>query len=305
VLRVRHDRVVAKTIEPAQGGDPNISFAIFEERSNEIAGESISLRKYVGASVMEMNNTGSRGSNPDASIAVPENSCPIDVACLSGVRMLGFKFPAPELSEPSRQRNQKASIGGLTQVWYYGRPKWHAIEPGGPGPPSPNSVRRHHPEHVVAIFIEETYSLREGAARFMAVTICSIDRAELSRGRQRGASDPHRSVAIFKNRSDKQASKIRVPSEFAISPARQASHCADPESAVAGDMEAHDKIAGKLFAIQRWLPMLDADAVEPKQPEAGAQPYVAVWRLRNRPDVALRETLANLPHRVSVLTHVE
>ena len=44
-------------------------------------------------------------------------------------------------------------------------------------------------------------------------------------------------------------------------------------------MEMHDKITGKLFTIQRWLPMLDADTVEPKQPEASAQPDVAVWRL--------------------------
>jgi hypothetical protein len=51
--------------------------------------------------------------------------------------------------------------------------------------------------------------------------------------------------------------------------------------------------------------MLDANTVEPKQPEASAQPYVAVGRLCNCPDVALRETLANLPRSVSVLTHVE
>jgi hypothetical protein len=115
----------------------------------------------------------------------------------------------------------------------------------------------------------------------MAVNICSIDRAELSRRRQRGTSNPNRSVAILKNRGDKQAIKVRVPSELAISPTRQASLCADPESAVAGDMEAHDNIVRKLVAIQWWLPMLDADTVEPKQPEAGAQPDVAVRRLRN------------------------
>jgi hypothetical protein len=88
-------------------------------------------------------------------------------------------------------------------------------------------------------------------------------------------------VAILKNRTDSQAGKVRVRGEFAISPARQAFHCADPESAVAGEVEALDKIAGKLFAIQRRLPMLDADTVEPKQPESSAQPYVAVWRLGN------------------------
>src|SRR5579863_9980629 len=109
VFGVRRNRVVAKTIEPAQGGDPNITFAIFEERGNEIAGEAISLRKCVGASLMEMHNTGSRGSNPDAAIAVPEKYYTIDVAGRSGVRMLRFQFSAPESGEPSRQRNQKGS----------------------------------------------------------------------------------------------------------------------------------------------------------------------------------------------------
>src|SRR4029077_13852803 len=169
--------------------------------------------------------------------------------CRSGVRMLRFQFPASESSEPSRQRNQKGSIVGLTQFWCHGRPKWHVIEPGGPGPPSPNSVTRHHPEHIMAIFIQETYSLRDGAARSMAVNLCPIDRAQLSRRRQRIAADPNGSVAILKNRTDNQASKVRVPGEFAISPARQAFHCADPESAVAGDLDTHDRIAGKLFAV--------------------------------------------------------
>src|SRR5580698_2495854 len=117
VLGVRRDRVVAKTIEPAQGGDPDIPFAIFEERGDKIAGESISLRKYVGASVVQMHDASSRGSNPDASIVVSENFCPSDVARRGGVRILLFSFPACELSEHSRQRNQKGSISGLGQVW--------------------------------------------------------------------------------------------------------------------------------------------------------------------------------------------
>jgi hypothetical protein len=97
----------------------------------------------------------------------------------------------------------------------------------------------------VAIFVQASYTVTEGAVRSIAVNSCSIDRAELSRRRERVAADPNRSVAILKNRRDNQASKVRVSCEFAISLARQAFHCADPESAVAGDMEAHDKIAGK------------------------------------------------------------
>jgi hypothetical protein len=182
-LGVCRDRVVAKTIEPAQAGDPNITFAIFEKRGNEIAGEAISLRKYVGASLMEMHNTRSRGSNPDAVIAVPEKYYAIDVAGRSGVRMLRFQFPAPESSELSRQRDQKGSIAGLTQVLYGGRSKWHVIERGRAGPPSPNSVTPHHPEHVMAIFIQASYPVTEGAVRSITVNICSIDRAKLSRRR--------------------------------------------------------------------------------------------------------------------------
>src|SRR5580704_15482661 len=113
---VRRDRVVAKTVQPVQGSDPNITFAIFEERGNEVAREAISLRKYVGASLMEMHNTCSRGSNPDAAIAVPEKYYAINVAGRSGVRMLRFQFRAPKASELSRQRNQKGSVAGLTEV---------------------------------------------------------------------------------------------------------------------------------------------------------------------------------------------
>src|SRR4029077_3220653 len=136
VLGVGRDRIGAKTIEPADGGDPNITFAIFEDRGNVIAGESISLRKYFGAPLMEMHNTGSAGSNPDATIAVLEEYYPLDVACRIGLRFLRFQFPAPQSSQSSPQRNQKRSIVGLTQVVYRKGPKWHVIEPGRPGPPT-------------------------------------------------------------------------------------------------------------------------------------------------------------------------
>src|SRR5580704_7739730 len=102
VLGVRYDPIIAKTIEPVHSGDPNITFAIFEERGNVIAGESISLRKYFGAPLMEMHNTGSASSNPDAAVAVPEKYYPLDVACRSGVRLLRFQFPALQSSQPSR-----------------------------------------------------------------------------------------------------------------------------------------------------------------------------------------------------------
>jgi hypothetical protein len=90
VLGVCCDCAVAKTIETAQGGDPNITFAIFEKRRNDIPGKSISLRKYVGASVMDMHKPGSRGPDPHATIAVPEKSHALHFVCRSRIRRLRF-----------------------------------------------------------------------------------------------------------------------------------------------------------------------------------------------------------------------
>ena len=230
---------------------------------------------------MEMHNTGFPRFQSRRRHRGPGKSQPIDILCRGGVRKLRFQFSPPESSEPARQRNQKGSIGGLTQALYHGCPKWNVVEPGGPGPPSPNSVTPHYPEHVMAIFKQAKYSLTECTARSIAVNVCSIERAELSSRCLRVVADPNRILAILKDRGDKKASKVRVPSESSIFPARQAFHCADPESAVTGNTKIHHKIAGKLFAILRWLPMLGANTVEPKQPEARAQPDVAVWRLRN------------------------
>src|ERR1700733_6956501 len=214
---------------------------------------------------MDMDNTGSRGSNPDAAIAVPKNVYAFYVASLGWERNLRFQFPSLEPSEPSRQRNQKGFIAGLNNVLYPEPPKWYTIELRRPGPPSPNSATRHYPEHIVAILIQTTYTVTEGIARSIAANIRSIDRAELSRRRQRVvAGDPDRSFVVLKNRSDNQARKRRISNESAIFPARQAVHCADPQSAVTADTDVDDKIAGKLFTIQRWLPTLDADTVEPK-----------------------------------------
>ena len=237
---------------------------------------------------MEMHNTASRGSNPDAAIAVPEKVYPFEVARRGGVRKLRFQFPVPESSEPSRQRNQKGSIAGLIQVWYHGRPKWHVIEPGGPGPPSPNSVRRHNPEHVVAIFIQATHPLTEGAVRSMTVNIRSIDRAELSR-RDVNEEPPTQTVPLRSSRIEAISKPARSGYRVSLPSLQLAKPPIVPiqKVPIAGDMEVHDKITGKLFAIQRWLPMLDADTVEPKQPETSAQPDVAIWRLRNCPNVRL------------------
>ena len=115
VLGVRRDRVVAKTIEPAQGGDPNITFAIFEDRGNGIAGESISLRKYVGASLMDMHNTDFRGSNPDAAIAVPEKSTPSTLRAGSGYECWVSSFPPPNrASFPGKGIKRVPSVSSPT-----------------------------------------------------------------------------------------------------------------------------------------------------------------------------------------------
>src|SRR5580658_6669739 len=112
--------------------------------------------------------------------------------------------------------------------------------------------------------------------------VCSMEGAELSRRCVRVVADPNRSLVILQDRIDLKASKVRVPSESSVLPTCQALHCADPDSTVTGNPERHHKIAGKLFAILRWLLILGANTGDPKQPEARAQPDVAVSRLPNR-----------------------
>src|SRR4029077_19604855 len=81
VLGVCRDCEVAKTIEPTHGGNPNITFAIFEERGNVISGEPISLRKYVGVSLIEVYTSGSFRSNPNSAFLAPEKISPPPGAC--------------------------------------------------------------------------------------------------------------------------------------------------------------------------------------------------------------------------------
>src|SRR5208283_4636645 len=74
------DGQLSKPVESSSSGDPDIAFPILEETEDDVAGEAIRLRKYICPTVMYMNEPPLHCPNPEASIAVPQQSIRIDIA---------------------------------------------------------------------------------------------------------------------------------------------------------------------------------------------------------------------------------
>ena len=71
---------LSKPVESSSGGDPDIAFTILEETKDDVAGEAIRLRKCICPTVIYMDEPPLHGPDPEASIAVPEQSIRIDIA---------------------------------------------------------------------------------------------------------------------------------------------------------------------------------------------------------------------------------
>jgi hypothetical protein len=111
-------------------------------------------------------------------------------------------------------------------------------------------------------------------------------------------------LAILEKRHDIVASERRVLVEFSVSPTCETFLGGNPKSAVAGDKQPQDIHAGE--SLTGWrLPRDSADAIEAIQARLGAEPQIAVGRLRNRRDRASGKAVANLPRRVCVLANVQ
>ena len=65
-----HDEI-AKVVEAASGGYPNIAFTILEETCNQILGETVRLRKHIRPSLVYMQKSPVESSDPQTAIAIP------------------------------------------------------------------------------------------------------------------------------------------------------------------------------------------------------------------------------------------
>jgi hypothetical protein len=112
------DGELAKAVEASSAGDPDVTFTILEKTEDDVAREAISSLKYICPALMYMDEPPLHCSDPEASIAVPEQSIRIDIAvpersiridCASN--WIRFEFVAGELHEPCAVNgNQQPSI---------------------------------------------------------------------------------------------------------------------------------------------------------------------------------------------------
>jgi hypothetical protein len=70
--RNRGDGKVAKAVETITVGDPDIAFTILKETVNVIPGEAVRPRKQIGPSPVYMQHPPPYRSDPQTSIAIPE-----------------------------------------------------------------------------------------------------------------------------------------------------------------------------------------------------------------------------------------
>jgi hypothetical protein len=101
------DWELSKPVESSSGGNPYIAFTILKKTEDDIAREAIRSRKYICPAVMDMDEPALYCSDPETSIAVPEESIRIEIAvrersiriaCASnGIR---FEVVTDELHEP-------------------------------------------------------------------------------------------------------------------------------------------------------------------------------------------------------------
>src|SRR5271157_3159900 len=103
---------------------------------------------------------------------------------------------------------------------------------------------------------------------------------------------PHGSVVIFHQRPNYLFREFRVADKPPVLPTRKPGSGADPKPPVAGHEKPNDVGAGKTLAGRR-IPRNLLDAIETKQAEFRTQPEIPVWRLSNRLNRAIEETVPN------------
>jgi len=130
-----------------------------------------------------------------------------------------------------------------------------------------------------------------------------LNRAELPRPGHPPAR-PYHALAVLEERAHDPAGELGILREAAVLPACQPSEGADPKRAIAGDQQLVDFAAGELLAARR-RPLGAANAIEAAQAEFGAEPEIAVGRLRDRINGAFGNAVADLPGVVLVLVDVQ
>src|SRR5262249_29148714 len=143
----------------------------------------------------------------------------------------------------------------------------------------------------------------ETAVLSIALGIAALNPTESS-DRRRPPGDPYRSFTILEQRLDNLTIQFGVVRQLAVLPAGESAQGASPRPPVARALQASDIAAGEMLPLWR-LPGDGPHAIEPKQPEFGAEPEISVGRLCDGTNDAWSKPFDGFPRGVRVLADVE
>ena len=116
--------ILAEAIEPVRGCHPHIALAVFVQRSDSIARETVRLAKDVGPAVVQANEAAPRRSDPQSAVAITKH---IVGLCLSDTirkgnrrsnpvrfRVAGFRRESMMRSAPFSSSMSALDAGGLS-----------------------------------------------------------------------------------------------------------------------------------------------------------------------------------------------
>src|SRR5262249_49848197 len=297
----RSDGEIAKDVEAVLRRDPDVSFTIFKNPRDEVAGQAVRLRVHISAALVYMQEAAVQGPDPQTAIAVLQQPFWFEPGP-SAWKWIGNALPLNELPDSVLGNDQQFAVVVLIQrLRIADRGVRHRVMRRRARPPSPQPGLSRCPECAAAVLVQRSHPLAETAA--LALYVATLDRAQPP-GRTCVPAGPYRSFVIHKERIDAVASELRILGQPAVHPTGKTFQRADPDSPIARGEQTSNPPVGELFISGR-VPGHTPNAVEAQHAEFRPQPQITIGRLRNGSDLPLCKAFAEGPCRVRVLVEVE
>src|SRR5262249_13115191 len=292
---------IAKDVEAVLRRDPDVSFTIFKNPRDEVAGQAVRLRVHISAALVYMQEAAVQGPDPQTAIAVLQQPFWFEPAP-SAWKCIGNALTLNELPDSVLGNDQQFAVVVLIQrLRIADRGVRHRVMRRRARPPSPQPGLSRCPECAAAVLVQRSHPLAETAA--LALYVATLDRAQPP-GRTCVPAGPYRSFVIHKERIDAVASELRILGQPAVHPTGKTFQRADPDSPIARGEQTSNPPVGELFISGR-VPGHTPNAVEAQHAEFRPQPQITIGRLRNGSDLPLCKAFAEGPCRVRVLVEVE
>src|SRR5262249_10938425 len=141
----------------------------------------------------------------------------------------------------------------------------HCVESLGIRLPSPDPCSHAQPDVALAVLVERHHPAAKPGVVSETANVACANHAKPRVGRA-DAAGPQGAFTILEKPEDTLIGKLRIFSEPASVPTRQAVQRADPQRPVTSG-EQSDDVAGRKMLVGRRLPRNGLDAVEAEQAE--------------------------------------